>query len=216
MPPSRPRISTCCRNCGTTTRSTGTAGTAARSRRRRCSRARIPAARSRSTLRRPPRKKTPARPAGHAGPMLMLMTVARRFSADFVRQFRAAQVARYRPITAWAEDKRAHLKRKNDGKVERAFVVHRTRCDVRWIDAQFDRNDPAGVVRLLRFPVGEHERVGPSLSTHCQPGPVIPAAGTLRSRPRDHYRCRCRRAAKPQAQPVPAQIRMGLPRPKSG
>ena len=63
-----------------------------------------------------------------------------RFDKDFVAAFRAAQIARNRKITAWALDKLAFLKKKNDGEMERGFVVHRTMCDVRWIDASIDPN----------------------------------------------------------------------------
>ncbi len=63
-----------------------------------------------------------------------------RFDKDFAAAFRAAQIARNRKITAWALDKLAFLKKKNDGEMERGFVVHRTMCDVRWIDASIDPN----------------------------------------------------------------------------
>jgi pimeloyl-ACP methyl ester carboxylesterase len=62
------------------------------------------------------------------------------FTAGFVRRFRAAQLARNRKITDWARDTLDFLKRKNDGEMERAFVVHRTMCDVRWIDPTVDPN----------------------------------------------------------------------------
>jgi dienelactone hydrolase len=62
------------------------------------------------------------------------------FSADFVAEFRAAQVRRNRRITAWVEETLAALKRRTDGEMERAFVVHRTMCDVRWIDPTVDPN----------------------------------------------------------------------------
>lgn len=62
------------------------------------------------------------------------------FTPEFVARFRAAQIARNRKITAWAEDMLARLKKQNDGEVERGFVVHRTMCDVRWIDATIDPN----------------------------------------------------------------------------
>jgi pimeloyl-ACP methyl ester carboxylesterase len=62
------------------------------------------------------------------------------FSADFVARFRAAQIARNRRITARVQETLAHLKKKNDGEVERGFVVHRTMCDVRWIDPSVDPN----------------------------------------------------------------------------
>ena len=62
------------------------------------------------------------------------------FSAEFVARFRAAQVARNRKITQWVEGMLAQLKQRDDGEVERGFVVHRTMCDVRWIDAAVDPN----------------------------------------------------------------------------
>jgi pimeloyl-ACP methyl ester carboxylesterase len=63
-----------------------------------------------------------------------------QFSADFVTAFRAAQRARNTKITNWACDMLDTFKRKNDGEMERAFVVHRTMSDVRWIDASIDPN----------------------------------------------------------------------------
>jgi pimeloyl-ACP methyl ester carboxylesterase len=62
------------------------------------------------------------------------------FTPAFVARFRAAQVARNRKITAWADHLLAELKQRQDGEIERAFVVHRTMCDVRWIDANIDPN----------------------------------------------------------------------------
>jgi dienelactone hydrolase len=62
------------------------------------------------------------------------------YSADFVAVFRAAQRARNRRITAWAQDLLARLKDRADGEVERAFVTHRTMCDVRWLDPAVDPN----------------------------------------------------------------------------
>ena len=62
------------------------------------------------------------------------------FTAAFVIKFRAAQVARNRRITQWAEDLLEAFRQRNDGEIERAFVVHRTMCDVRWIDPTIDPN----------------------------------------------------------------------------
>ncbi|MGE0737428.1 MAG: alpha/beta fold hydrolase [Alphaproteobacteria bacterium] len=62
------------------------------------------------------------------------------FKPEFVARFRAAQIARNRKITNWAQETLAYLKKKNDGEVERGFVVHRTMCDVRWIDPTVDPN----------------------------------------------------------------------------
>ncbi len=67
------------------------------------------------------------------------------YSKEFVERFRAAQVARNRKITQWAQDMLAELKRRGGPEQERAFVVHRTMCDVRWFDGTIDPNDrPVG------------------------------------------------------------------------
>src|SRR6185312_6760277 len=55
-------------------------------------------------------------------------------------RFRAAQLARNRRITGWADEMLDYLRRKDDGEMERGFVVHRTMCDVRWIDKTIDAN----------------------------------------------------------------------------
>ncbi|WP_436424529.1 hypothetical protein, partial [Enterococcus faecium] len=65
------------------------------------------------------------------------------FTADFIAAFRERQRARNRRITAWAEEMLATLRRRNDGETERAFVTHRTMCDVRWIDPTIDPNGRA-------------------------------------------------------------------------
>ena len=62
------------------------------------------------------------------------------YSADFIQAFRAAQRARNRRITAWARDLLLRLKDRVDGEIERAFVTHRTMCDVRWLDPTVDPN----------------------------------------------------------------------------
>ena len=60
------------------------------------------------------------------------------FTKDFVAAFRAAQIARNRKITGWALDLLTTLKRRDSGEMERAFVVHRTMSDVRWIDERVE------------------------------------------------------------------------------
>lgn len=65
------------------------------------------------------------------------------FGADFVAAFRDAQRARSRRITEWAQDWLERLAARNTPEVERAFVVHRTMCDPRWIDPTIDPNDRA-------------------------------------------------------------------------
>ncbi|HEV7776014.1 MAG TPA: hypothetical protein VGO76_04055 [Luteibacter sp.] len=62
------------------------------------------------------------------------------FAADFVQAFREAQRARNRKITAWAQELLEQLRKRGDGEVERAFVTHRTMCDVRWLDPTVDPN----------------------------------------------------------------------------
>lgn len=62
------------------------------------------------------------------------------YAADFIATFRAAQIARNRKITAWCQDKLAQLRASKTGEMERAFVVHRTMCDVRWLDPTVDPN----------------------------------------------------------------------------
>ena len=62
------------------------------------------------------------------------------YTAAFVARFRTAQLARNRRITRWVEEKLAKLRTQNDGEVEYAFVVHRTRSDVRRLDPAIDPN----------------------------------------------------------------------------
>ena len=62
------------------------------------------------------------------------------FPNGFVEKFRRAQIARNRRITHWALDMLERLAKRNDGEFERSFVVHRTMCDVRWLDASIEPN----------------------------------------------------------------------------
>ena len=63
------------------------------------------------------------------------------YDANFIQTFRRAQIERNRRITGWAQDMLAELKRRGGPEQERAFVVHRTMCDVRWFDLAVDPND---------------------------------------------------------------------------
>lgn len=63
------------------------------------------------------------------------------YDAAFVARFRAAQVERNRRITRWAQDTLARLRSIESPEQERAFVVHRTMCDVRWFDLAVDPSD---------------------------------------------------------------------------
>lgn len=62
------------------------------------------------------------------------------YSQQFIADFRAAQRARNDRITDWALAMLDELKRRDNGELERAFVVHRTMCDPRWIDPSVDPN----------------------------------------------------------------------------
>ena len=63
------------------------------------------------------------------------------YTADFLARYRAAQIARNRKITAWVREMLETLKTRNTGEMERAFVVHRTMADPRWLDPAVDPND---------------------------------------------------------------------------
>ena len=62
------------------------------------------------------------------------------FEAAFVKRFRERQIARNRKITQWCQEQLARLRRRGGAEQERAFVVHRTMCDVRWLDPAVDPN----------------------------------------------------------------------------
>ncbi len=119
------------------------------------------------------------------------------FSKDFVARFRAAQRARSRRITEWAEAMLATLKARNNGEVERGFVVHRTMCDLRWIDASVDPNGrkpnhcylgdpraansaPAGLARfsslrswLSQWSIDKSQAKGPACAARILHTPVL-------------------------------------------
>ncbi len=63
------------------------------------------------------------------------------YDAEFVARFREAQRTRNRRITAWAESELARLQAKDTPEQEKAFVVHRTMCDVRWLDPDIDPSE---------------------------------------------------------------------------
>jgi pimeloyl-ACP methyl ester carboxylesterase len=82
------------------------------------------------------------------------------FDPSFVVEFRAAQIARNRRITEWCLDLLGRLKKGGTPEVERAFVVHRTMCDPRWIDPTLDPNDRKPGVCYLGDP--RTANVGPA------------------------------------------------------
>lgn len=63
------------------------------------------------------------------------------YSTEFLADFRARQMARSERITAWAEATLAALKAREGDHAERAFIVHGTMADPRWLDPAVDPND---------------------------------------------------------------------------
>jgi dienelactone hydrolase len=63
------------------------------------------------------------------------------YDPAFVAEFRAAQVARNRRITAWVKDTLADLGRRGGPDVERAFVTFGTMADPRWLDPMIEPNE---------------------------------------------------------------------------
>jgi len=63
------------------------------------------------------------------------------YSADFVAAFRKRQRERNARITDMCQDLLERFRREAGFERERGFVVHRTMCDVRWLDPLIDPND---------------------------------------------------------------------------
>ena len=63
------------------------------------------------------------------------------YSADFLAEFRARQIARSDRITEWTEATLAALRNREGQHAERAFIVHGTMADPRWLDPAVDAND---------------------------------------------------------------------------
>jgi len=71
------------------------------------------------------------------------------YSADYLQEFRAAQIARNRKITDWVLQTLDDLRASGRPHDERGFVVHGTCADPRWLDATIDPNGrPPGVCWL--------------------------------------------------------------------
>ena len=62
------------------------------------------------------------------------------YSSDYVEHYRAAQKIRISRITTEVDKTLAKLKAKNDGEVERPFIVHRTMADPRFLDVELEPN----------------------------------------------------------------------------
>jgi len=63
------------------------------------------------------------------------------YPADYIRTYRAAQLARMRKITATAKELLETLKKRGTGEMERGFITHRTIADPRYLDPSLDPND---------------------------------------------------------------------------
>ncbi|MEZ5658480.1 MAG: alpha/beta hydrolase [Burkholderiaceae bacterium] len=63
------------------------------------------------------------------------------YPADWLAEYRAAQLARMRRITAQVQETLARLRQQGSAEVERGFVTHRTMADPRFLDATIDPND---------------------------------------------------------------------------
>ncbi|MFR9750125.1 alpha/beta hydrolase family protein [Nocardia sp. 004] len=63
------------------------------------------------------------------------------YTGEFVERYRSAQIARNRRITAWVKETLAELRASGEPLMERAFTVHGTMADPRWLDPTLDPND---------------------------------------------------------------------------
>src|SRR5205085_11220980 len=63
------------------------------------------------------------------------------YSSDFVAEYRAAQLARMRRITARVKDTLESLRKRGGKEMERCFVTHRTMADLRYWDPAVDPNE---------------------------------------------------------------------------
>ncbi|HNJ97223.1 MAG TPA: alpha/beta fold hydrolase [Ilumatobacteraceae bacterium] len=83
------------------------------------------------------------------------------YSADYLAEFRAAQIERNRRITSWVQDTLAELRATGHPGEERGFVVHGTCADPRWLDITIDPNErPAGHCWLGDPAVANHGPTG--------------------------------------------------------
>jgi len=63
------------------------------------------------------------------------------YTAAFVDRYRAMQAARNRRITGWVREQLAALRASGEPNGERAFVVHGTMADPRWLDPTIDPSE---------------------------------------------------------------------------
>ncbi len=81
------------------------------------------------------------------------------YPADWLTEYRAAQLARVRRITATVEETLETLRRRGTAEVERPFVTHRTMADPRFLDATIDPNER--VIGTCYLGVPETVNTGP-------------------------------------------------------
>lgn len=81
------------------------------------------------------------------------------YPADWLAEYRAAQLARMRRITAWVLDTMDRLRRGGTAELERGFVTHRTMADPRFLDGSIDPNDR--VIGTCYLGVPETVNTGP-------------------------------------------------------
>ena len=82
------------------------------------------------------------------------------YDAAYIERFRAAQLARMRRITAAARERLEAMAKIGGKEHERAFVVHRTMADLRWVDPAVDPNDRVAGACYMGDP--ETANVGPA------------------------------------------------------
>ena len=63
------------------------------------------------------------------------------YTAAFVERYRTAQVDRNRRITGWVQEQLAAVRASDEPFAERAFVVHGTMADPRWLDPAIDPSE---------------------------------------------------------------------------
>jgi dienelactone hydrolase len=73
------------------------------------------------------------------------------YSADFVAEYRAAQLARSRRITAWVKERLAEPG-PNGEAVSLPFVVYGTMADPRWLDPTLDPNERQAGTSFIGIP----------------------------------------------------------------